>query len=52
MYSKVLNLMLIYVCKIFRIKMCTNVDMEDFITIHHELGHIQYDMQYKDLPIT
>ncbi|CAG7837457.1 unnamed protein product [Allacma fusca] len=36
----------------FRIKMCTNVDMEDFITIHHELGHIQYYIQYKDLPIT
>lgn len=32
--------------------MCANVDMEDFITIHHELGHIQYDIQYKDLPIT
>lgn len=22
----------------FRIKMCTNINMQDFITIHHELG--------------
>lgn len=25
--------------------------MDDFITIHHEMGHIQYFMQYADLPI-
>lgn len=36
----------------FRIKMCTNVNMEDFIVIHHEMGHIQYFIQYKDLPLT
>ena len=36
----------------FRIKMCTSVDMEDFITVHHEMGHIQYYIQYKDLPLT
>ncbi|CAG0920638.1 unnamed protein product [Notodromas monacha] len=30
----------------FRIKMCTSVDMDDLITIHHEMGHIQYYMQY------
>jgi peptidyl-dipeptidase A len=35
----------------FRIKMCTNLNMEDFVTIHHELGHIQYYLLYKDLPI-
>ncbi|XP_067013279.2 angiotensin-converting enzyme [Anabrus simplex] len=34
----------------FRIKMCTNVKMEDFIIIHHEMGHIQYYQQYKDQP--
>ncbi|XP_030058174.1 angiotensin-converting enzyme 2 [Microcaecilia unicolor] len=33
----------------FRIKMCTKVDMEDFLTVHHELGHIQYDMAYSNL---
>nr|XP_034299429.1 uncharacterized protein LOC117680950 isoform X2 [Crassostrea gigas] len=35
----------------FRIKMCTDVTMEDLITIHHEMGHIQYYLQYKDLPV-
>ena len=24
---------------------------EDLSTIHHELGHIQYMQQYKDLPV-
>ncbi|XP_053312925.1 angiotensin-converting enzyme 2 [Spea bombifrons] len=33
----------------FRIKMCTRVNMEDFLTVHHELGHIQYDMAYSNL---
>lgn len=28
--------------------MCTSVTMEDLVTIHHEMGHIQYFMQYKD----
>lgn len=37
--------------KDFRIKMCTNVNADDLSTIHHELGHIQYFMQYKDLPL-
>jgi len=35
----------------YRIKMCTNVDQEDFITIHHELGHIQYFLNYRHQPI-
>ncbi|XP_033643281.1 angiotensin-converting enzyme-like [Asterias rubens] len=34
----------------FRIKMCTEVTMEYFQIIHHELGHTQYGMQYNDLP--
>ncbi|XP_048458502.1 angiotensin-converting enzyme 2-like [Rhincodon typus] len=33
----------------FRIKMCTKVNMEDFLTVHHEMGHIQYDMEYANL---
>ncbi|XP_045467090.1 angiotensin-converting enzyme-like [Harmonia axyridis] len=37
--------------KNFRIKMCTNVNAEDFITIHHEMGHIQYFLLYKDQPV-
>lgn len=32
--------------------MCTKVDYEDFVTIHHEMGHIQYYLQYKNQPIT
>ena len=31
-----------------RIKMCTRVNETDFVTIHHELGHIYYDRAYKD----
>ncbi|KAG9486097.1 hypothetical protein GDO78_008918, partial [Eleutherodactylus coqui] len=35
----------------FRIKMCSKVNMEDFLTVHHEMGHIQYDMAYHHLPM-
>ena len=35
----------------FRIKMCTVLTSGDFQTVHHEMGHIQYFMQYKDQPI-
>lgn len=34
-----------------RIKMCTKINQEDLITIHHELGHIFYFSQYYKLPI-
>ncbi len=34
-----------------RIKMCTLVNMQDLVRIHHEMGHIQYYLQYKDQPI-
>ncbi|MEE9330231.1 MAG: M2 family metallopeptidase [Parvularculaceae bacterium] len=33
-----------------RIKMCINVDGDDFITIHHELGHNYYQRAYKNQP--
>lgn len=36
--------------KDFRIKMCTEVKASDFITVHHEMGHVEYYMQYSDLP--
>lgn len=26
--------------------------MEQLYTVHHEMGHIQYYLQYKDLPIS
>jgi len=32
----------------FRIKQCTRVTQEDFITVNHEMGHVQYFLQYKD----
>ena len=34
----------------YRIKMCTKIDLDDLVTIHHEMGHIQYYIQYKDQP--
>ena len=30
--------------------MCTEVNLENLIVIHHEMGHIQYYIQYKDKP--
>lgn len=37
--------------KDFRIKQCTTVTMEQLFTVHHEMGHVQYYLQYKDLPV-
>ncbi|XP_061197639.1 angiotensin-converting enzyme-like [Saccostrea echinata] len=34
----------------FRIKMCTEVKMNYFQTIHHEMGHIEYFMAYRNQP--
>ena len=31
--------------------MCTGVNLEDLVTIHHEMGHIQYYLQYADKPL-
>lgn len=33
-----------------RIKQCTNINHGDLVTTHHELGHIQYYLQYWDQP--
>lgn len=30
--------------------MCTHITMKDFITVHHEMAHIQYFLNYKKLP--
>lgn len=30
--------------------MCTKVTMKDLITLHHEMGHIQYFLRYSSLP--
>ncbi|XP_071788169.1 angiotensin-converting enzyme-like isoform X1 [Asterias amurensis] len=37
--------------KDFRIKQCTDITMDDFITIHHEMGHIEYYLQYTNLSV-
>jgi peptidyl-dipeptidase A len=34
-----------------RIKMCIDVDEENLVTIHHELGHIYYYQYYHTLPV-
>lgn len=34
-----------------RIKMCIKIDEEDFVTIHHELGHNFYQRAYKNQSI-
>lgn len=30
--------------------MCTDVTHKDFITVHHELAHIQYFLNYRNNP--
>ncbi|XP_074039099.1 angiotensin-converting enzyme [Leptinotarsa decemlineata] len=37
--------------KDFRIKQCTEITGEEFIVAHHEMGHIEYFLQYKDQPV-
>ncbi len=34
-----------------RIKMCIEITGEDFITIHHELGHTFYQRAYREQPV-
>ena len=34
-----------------RIKMCIQVDEENLVTIHHELGHIYYYQYYYQMPV-
>jgi peptidyl-dipeptidase A len=34
-----------------RIKMCTKVNADDFVTIHHELGHNYYQRAYNKQPL-
>jgi len=33
-----------------RIKMCTQVNEEDLVTLHHELGHVYYYLAYNGMP--
>jgi hypothetical protein len=47
--SVIVNVQLIIYHSI-RIKMCTTVDDENFITVHHEMGHIEYYQAYSSQP--
>ena len=31
--------------------MCTKPTMEDLFVVHHEMGHIEYYLQYMDQPV-
>lgn len=33
-----------------RIKQCTRVTMESFVTVHHEMGHVEYYLEYHKQP--
>ena len=33
------------------IKMCTKVVLDDLVTLHHEMGHNEYQHLYSDLPM-
>ncbi|ESO96402.1 hypothetical protein LOTGIDRAFT_115941 [Lottia gigantea] len=35
----------------FRIKMCSEVNLDYFQTIHHEMGHVEYYMAYESQPL-
>jgi peptidyl-dipeptidase A len=34
-----------------RIKMCTTITHKDLVTVHHEMGHIQYFLEYGKHPV-
>jgi len=33
-----------------RLKMCIHGTSDDFVTVHHELGHLYYDLSYRNQP--
>lgn len=39
-----------YYLQFYRIKQCTEVDMKNLLTVHHEMAHIEYYLYYSDLP--
>ncbi|XP_073653173.1 angiotensin-converting enzyme-like protein Ace3 isoform X1 [Tursiops truncatus] len=41
----------VYEGKDFRIKKCTEVAIEDLLSIFHQMGYIQYFLQYKNLSV-
>lgn len=43
--------MMLMLLLIRSIKQCTEIDMGWLLTTHHEMGHIEYFLQYKDQPV-
>nr|CAH7745202.1 unnamed protein product [Callosobruchus chinensis] len=37
--------------KDFRVKLCIHITLTDFTVTHHEMGHIEYYLHYKNLPV-
>lgn len=35
----------------FRIKQCTTVTEDQLLTVHHEMGHVQYYLEYVNQPV-
>lgn len=35
----------------YRVKQCTDIDLSSMETVHHEMGHIQYFIQYVEQPL-
>ncbi|PVD23094.1 hypothetical protein C0Q70_16356 [Pomacea canaliculata] len=35
----------------FRVKQCTDITMDHLSTAHHEMGHIEYFLQYRNQPL-
>ena len=38
-------------CVCFRILYCTGISHNDLNTVHHELGHVYYFIEYKNQPV-
>lgn len=34
----------------FRVKLCTDINQKSLISVHHEMAHVQYFLQYRHLP--
>ena len=47
---KLVEVLLHYYFFVFRIKMCTEISQKDLTTAHHEMGHIEYFLAYKNQP--
>ena len=36
---------------LYRIKMCGKVSQNQLFTVHHEMGHVEYYMTYRNQPV-